>query len=100
FAGPPRLVGDATQHDARIANAAIAHIEPRGDRYEREGVARPVTHLEIVRMVCEARWWQVDRDDQLVGRQVGVTLRRRLGKTIELADGDAPLSVAPTHIHH
>ena len=68
----------------RVADDAVAHVERRGHRDQRERVARAVAHLQVVRVLGEAVGRQVDADDQLAGRQRGVALRRVARQAVEV----------------
>ena len=65
--GAPRLVRDAAEREPHVPDGAVLHLERRGDRDQREGVARAVAHLAIGRARGERQRRQLDRGDQLAG---------------------------------
>src|SRR5450755_3558957 len=57
----PRFVSDPAERNPNILDPVTVQLQCGGDRHQREGVARPITHFAISGGLCERQRRKLDR---------------------------------------
>ncbi len=95
---PPWPVRDAAERHPDVGDDPVLDRDRRGDGDEREGVARPVAHLAVGRVLRHRQRRELDGGDQLAGLQRRVALGMVAREPMELEERQAPDAGRTLHV--
>ena len=81
-------MSDAAKRETGFLDGAAIEFKPNRDRHQRKRIRQPVANLDVCVVCRKSLRRQLDRDDQFVGIEIGVALRRVAREPVEIRERD------------